>query len=40
MMTKWGLRGDLYVKIKVEIPTELSIIEQEFFEKMQAGLTK
>lgn len=40
MMTKVGLRGDLYIKINVEIPTELSSIERDFFEKMQEGLTK
>jgi curved DNA-binding protein len=39
MMTRVGLRGDLYIKIRVEIPTSLSEIEREFFEKMQAGLT-
>lgn len=40
MMTRVGLRGDLYIKISVEIPTELSSIERDFFEKMQQGLTK
>ena len=39
MMTRVGLRGDLYIKIRVEIPTSLSSIERDFFEKMQAGLT-
>jgi curved DNA-binding protein len=40
MMTRSGLRGDLYIKIRVEIPTSLSEAEKEFFESMKSSFEK